>query len=264
MKLFKKLFYIFSISLFSTFIIYYSVRAIYYKIEDGKKTNYSSILYKRILQQEDDYTFVSELEKINDNYYYTKKSKYNYVIYKGLTWRIIKFNKKDITMILETPITNLPLDKVDNWLNYYGKKDSGIFYKLINTEFNVDKSNHNDIIVHNFIHNNKEYCENIIEKISLLDIDDYNNVGGENSYLNKKVDFWIKGNKEYKYIDVTGEIETGDKTSFHNVRPVITINSTIKASSGNGSIDNPYYINTKRINSTKNISNSSYLKYNGK
>lgn len=262
MKLLKKIFYIFSISLFSVFIIYYSVRAIYYKIEDSKNTKYSTVLYKRILQQENNYTLISELEKINDDYYYTNKSKYNYIIYKGLTWRIVKFNSKNITMILDSSITNLPLDKVDYWLNYYGKKDSGIFYKLINTEINVDNSKHNDINVHNFINNEKYYCDSVIEKISLLDIDDYNNAGGENSYLNKKIDFWVKGNKEYKYVDVTGEIATGDKDAFHDVRPVITINSTIKASMGNGSIDNPYYVNTKTAETTKDLSNSSYIKYN--
>lgn len=262
MKILKKMFYIFSISLFSVFIIYFSARAIYYKIENGKNIKYSSILYKRILQQEDNYTLISELEKINDNYYYTNKSKYNYVIYKGLTWRIIKFNNKTVTLILENSITNLPLNKVDNWLNYYDNKNSGIFYKLINTEKNVDNSNGNNINVHNFIHNDKQYCDSIIERISLLDIDDYNNAGAENSYLNNRTSFWIKGKKEYKYIDVNGELTVGDETEFHNVRPVITISSSIKANKGNGSIDNPYYVYNKKAESLNDVNNSSYIKYN--
>ena len=262
MKLLQKVFYIFSISLLSIFIIYFGIRAIYFKIRDDKKNNYSHILYKRIIQQEENYTLISELEKINDVFYYTKKSKYNYVIYKGLTWRIIKFNETKITLILENSITNLPLDKVDNWLNDYNKKDSGIFYKLINNEINVDNSKVENIDVHNFMHIDNLYCEKIVDKITLLDIDDYNNAGGDNSYLNTNVDFWIKNKNDYKYIDVTGDIENGDELEFHNVRPVITLNSTIKSSDGNGSIDDPYYIDTQKANTLRDVDNNSYIKYN--
>ena len=257
MKKAEKIFHIISITLLAIFIIFFATRAIYYKYNYSKSTKYSSVLYDRIMQHENNYELISELVKTNNTYYYTGKAKNNYVNYKGLIWRIIKIDEeKSITLILDNSITNLPYEYINYWLNDIGEKNSGIFYNSL-------YKNTSDNNVDNFMHTNKNFsCEPINYKtIYLLNEDDYNNTGGIDGFINNHTDFWIT-NGEKKYVDITGKIETEDMDNTHNVRPVIVINGNIEANKGNGTSDDPYYIKRSKAEVTSQLEINSYVLFN--
>ena len=259
MKNVEKVFHIFSISILVIFILLFASRAIYYKNNMDKKKNYSDILYERIMEHENNYELISELTKIDGKYYYTKKAKSNYVNYKGLLWRIIKIDKdKSITMILDNSITNLSYEYIYNWLNISDEENSGTFYKLINNDYSENKKKNVD----NFMHKKENSCEPISDnRIYLLTEEDYNNAGGKDSFINNHTDFWISNNKK-QYIDITGNIEIDDTKSTHDIRPVIILNGNISAESGNGTSDDPYYIQRKEVEKLYDVENNSYIIFN--
>lgn len=259
MKKLHKLFCIFSIFLLIVCITFYTSRALYYKKKSKSKTNYSQVLYKRILQQENNYSLISELVKKNKYYYFTNDTKYNYLIYKGLTWRIIKFNEDETTLILDNSITSLTYNQIYNWLNETNDSNSGIFEDLLENKNSVHNLNDKKKNVHKFMHNDNDYCEYTFNKYTLLNKDDYDITGIDNSFINNNTDFWINNNE---YIDILGNIKQGENNTYHGVRPIITIDSNIITKDGNGSIDSPYFIYKDEINILKDVENNSYIRYN--
>lgn len=257
MKKLHKYFCIFSVILLLMFITFYTIRGLYYKKKSSNNNKYSNILYNRILQQENNYSIITGLEKKSNTYYFTGKTKYNYITYKGLTWRIIKFNKNNTILILDKSITSLTYNQVYNWLNKDEDND-GIFKDLIENNIsvhNLEKKNNN---VDNFMHIKSKYCEYKYNKYTLLNKTDYEIIGNSDSFINNNTDFWITGKE---YVDISGTINKDDN-NYHGIRPIISIDSSINIKSGNGSIDSPYLVSTVKINKLKDIENNSYLKYN--
>lgn len=257
MKKLHKYFCIFSVILLLMFITFYTIRGLYYKKKSSNNNKYSNILYNRILQQENNYSIITGLEKKSNTYYFTGKTKYNYITYKGLTWRIIKFNKNNTILILDKSITSLTYNQVYNWLNKDEDND-GIFKDLIENNIsvhNLEKKNNN---VDNFMHIKSKYCEYKYNKYTLLNKTDYEIIGNSDSFINNNTDFWITGKE---YVDISGTINKDDN-NYHGIRPIISIDSSINIKSGNGSIDSPYLVSTVKINKLEDIENNSYLKYN--
>lgn len=257
MKKLHKYFCIFSVILLLMFITFYTIRGLYYKKKSSNNNKYSNILYNRILQQENNYSIITGLEKKSNTYYFTGKTKYNYITYKGLTWRIIKFNKNNTILILDKSITSLTYNQVYNWLNKDEDND-GIFEDLIENNIsvhNLEKKNNN---VDNFMHIKSKYCEYKYNKYTLLNKTDYEIIGNSDSFINNNTDFWITGKE---YVDISGTINKDDN-NYHGIRPIISIDSSINIKSGNGSIDSPYLVSTVKINKLEDIENNSYLKYN--
>ena len=256
MKSTKKIFNILSILLLISIFSFYSYRLIYYKINNSSKEK-TNILSKYIINQYNNYELFNEVNIINNNYYFINNSKKNYIKYKGLLWRIIKINSdKSTTIILENSINNMTYNNVMKWLNYGNENYTGIFY---NTLYNKKNEFNNNI---DYLNNKNKYlCDKLNkDRIYLLSIDDYNNVGAENSYLNNKTDFWIS--KENMYISSEGNIEEDNENNYYNIRPVIILDNDIEINSGDGSIDNPYTIENKEINILKDIEPYSYIEYN--
>lgn len=256
MKSTKKIFNILSILLLISIFSFYSYRLIYYKINNFSKEE-TNILSKYIINQYNNYELFNEVNIINNNYYFINNSKKNYIKYKGLLWRIIKINSdKSTTIILENSINNMTYNNVMKWLNYGNEKNTGIFYNSLYNKKN-EFNNNND-----YLNNKNNYlCDKLNkDRIYLLSIDDYNNVGAENSYLNNKTDFWIS--KENMYISSEGNIEEDNENNYYNIRPVIILDNDIEINSGDGSIDNPYTIENKEIIILKDIEPYSYIEYN--
>lgn len=247
------IFNIFSISLLLVFIVFYVGRILYYKY-DSKNITYSKILSERIIQEDNDFKLIGQLKKKNNTYYFVSKSKNNYVNYKGLIWRIIKISDDGtITIILQDSVNNMTYHNTLKWLNYYEVNNTGIFEKFL---YNINIYNEDN----NYL-SKKEYlnCSNT-NTITLLSEEDYNIVGSNNSYISNNIDFWISSNK---YIDIDGSIKLSESNEeYHNIRPVITLNNNTEISSGDGSIDNPYFIKREHANTLKDIDTGSIIKYN--
>lgn len=256
MKSIKKIFNIVSILLFIFIFSFYCYRFIYYKINDSNKEK-TNILSKYIINQYNNYELFNEMNIINNNYYFINNSKKNYIKYKGLLWRIIKINSdKSTTIILEDSINNMTYNNVMKWLNNGNEKYTGIFYNSLYNK-KIEYNDNND-----YLNNKNNYlCDKLNkDRIYLLTIDDYNNVGAKNSYLNTKTDFWIS--KENMYITNEGNIEIDNEDNYYNIRPVIILDKDIEINTGDGSIDNPYTIENKKINILKDIEPYLYIEYN--
>ena len=83
--------------------------------------------------------------------------------------------------------------------------------------------------------------------ITLLTLNDYILANGKSSYLNNSKMFYILGkteDNEKLYVEEDGSIQSTDTLSGYGIRPVITLKKNTQVSSGNGTKDNPYVINS--------------------
>lgn len=256
MKSKQTIFNILSLIFLCSIILVYVVRFVYYKIESSKDIKYSKVLSERIIEEEKNFELTTELIQINNLYYFYGKSRNNYVNYKNLTWRIVKINEdKSITLILDDSINNMPYDTTMKWLNNGNENHTGIFYNLLYNKENNKIVENNNLAVTKYL-----YCDKLEDdRIYLLSSSDYIIAGAEDSYLNNKSDFWLANNK---YVENDGIIEVENDNEYHNVRPVIILDSKIEISKGNGSIDDPYYIKREEVKNLKDINAYSYIKYN--
>ncbi len=103
--------------------------------------------------------------------------------------------------------------------------------------------------------------------VSMLSLEEYLLAGGVNSYLNDGTSYWLTNqNSEGKnyFVDETGALGTSYSSILAlNVRPVITLNYTIKATSGDGSLENPFVLINKEATKLANITPGSYISYSG-
>lgn len=258
MKNKQTIFNIISIIFLCSIVLFFAVRFVYYKLDYKKDMKYSKVLSERIIEEDSNYELTAELIKINKLYYFYGKSRNNYVNYKNLIWRIVKINKdKSLTLILDSSINNMPYENTIKWLNKGNEEHTGIFYDLL---CNKKKNDDNNVKYSSLNNKSNLYCDKLEDdRIYLLDEEDYVIAGAEDSYLNNKSDFWLNNNK---YVENDGMIETEDNNEYHNIRPVIILESDTKISKGNGSIDDPYYIKRDKVKSLKDINAFSYIEYN--
>lgn len=233
----EKVFVILSIIFLLTIIGIFSYRFIYfYKLNNNlvevEKNIYDLVLAKKAS---------SNLYKIDNSYFYRGKDVDNYVVYSGITWRIIKLENNTLTLISNVPITNLYFNdsyensKINNYLN----ED---FYNVLDNQLIIDTTtciNSKDINTCE-----KEYKN----KIVLLSFDIYNKIGGINSFVNNGYYMYLSNqNEENYYINDVGEIEKTNLNNLYGIKPVITINSK-DIYSGDGSINNPYLLDKPETN----------------
>ena len=169
-----------------------------------------------------------------DIYYYkdtNEEVSNNYLWYGGHHWRILEFNvsKNSITLISQQPLTSIQFTKtvwkdeneynttfINSWLNEY----------FINTLDNDVKNNINDSMFNIGPYNNvSEIVTN--KKVGLLDFDQYERVGGYNSFLTIKDYFWLGNYYDSTNISVIkndGNMFGRYLVSSLGVRPVIYLN----------------------------------------
>ena len=196
-----------------------------------------------------------------DNIYtYKGEVEDNYLSYSGMMYRIIGVDKdKNIKAINEENVTLMypGFEKgykdsyINKWLNKSSNKDSGVyestFYRandlIKNTTFCSDVIKDPEKITCN--EKNNDY------KITLLSLYDYKQAGGKTSFLNNGKSFNLGSLNDEKlsyYVTDDGDIAIQQKQNWAiNVRPVITISSTVELVSGNGKKDNPYIIEKHNV-----------------
>lgn len=201
-------------------------------------------------------------------FYYKGVDVDNYVYYSGRMFRIIDISN-GIRMIEDDTETNLiwSIDSdyqnsvIHSWLNNY--LDTLNDYDLYLTKNNwcnerIDVSNYN--------------CQNMInDYVGLLNINDYLQAGGLNSYLNNKTYFWtINQDLDGKALYINSEGNINNITSLENnyysygIRPVITLREDVPIISGSGKKTEPFIIEELGRALLKDNSVGSYVTYNNK
>jgi len=205
------------------------------------------------------YTLNNSLTEDNNEYIYNSKANNNYLKYNGYLWRIIKITgNNQLVVVSEDTITYLPFNSSLNWINItkYNKELEIDYDYLENTKICTDTFN--DINNISCKDTNTDYT------VGLLSLDDYIKYGGSNSYLNNGTNFWTSNkyddNKAW-YINNDGKVSSDDIYERHGIRPVITIKANTKLISGNGTIENPYIIEQRNIQTLKDTYQGEYVKY---
>ena len=208
------------------------------------------------------------IDESNPSIYYYKGTNEevnnNYLWYGGHQWRIIEFNTRDNTLILisQQPLTSIQPSStawkteetykksyINLWLNdyFYNSLDDIIKNSIVNNTFNVGIYNDVDEI-------------KTVQKIGLLDEEQYIKAGSTESYLDNKDAFWL-GNRynesNIQYINMYGNPSNYDTTNALGIRPVIKI-ADIIITGGNGTFDSNYETDDKATN-TSNIQVGEYI-----
>ncbi len=257
----QKIFNFLSCLFLLTCVIIYGYRFINLYIENNK-TNSDDVtnLAKKV---KIDNNNNDSFKNIKSDYYFNGSEINNYVTYANLTWRIIKIaNNNNTTLILDEPITSLAYSSdvstymdstINEWLT-----DENIFKSIIdNNDFLVANNNCTEKIsnIKNIT------CDTIDQEshISILTLEDYANTGNTKSFINNGFSVYFANPKDSGkawYLTDTGTIKESDGTDIYGIKPVITLNSTVEITEGNGTKEEPYHINTN----TKYFAN--YVKLN--
>lgn len=255
----QRIFNILSIVFLSSLTIYFGLRFLS-AYNDSKKIIDETYISDKLKNTISKYTLNNPLSKVDDEYYFIGKTNNNYLKYQGYLWRIIKINNNDeITVIGEDTITYLPYNSYINWLNNdKQQKELDINYDLLTNSY-LCLDTYTDIKKAECNNKNTDY------KISILNIKDYLQVGGDNSYINNGTNYWVSDkyddNKSW-FINQDGKISNSNIDDKHGIRPVITIKNKTKYIDGNGSIENPYIIEERNIKALKDTLQGEYISFN--
>ena len=215
--------------------------------------NNSSKLIENLLNYYQDGNQVGLVkDSLNTNLYYftgtNEDVSNNYLLYGGQLWRILEFdtNADTLTLITQKPSPAIKLSEnvwtteeiynssyVNTWLNDYflNSLDSSIKSNIKDSTFNIGIYTDVDEIT-------------TIKKVGLLDEEQYERAGSQNSYLDIKDYFWL-GNRynasSVRYVHNDGSLYYSSPSNGSGVRPVIKIpNMTIKT--GEGTDQSPYIL----------------------
>lgn len=230
-------------------VLFYGIRFIMLYIENNTTdiesiTNFS----KRVTAEHANQSY---FKNINSNYYFVGNTDKNYVKYKNITWRIVKITNNNSTVLIsDEPLTSLAFGSntyeespIIDWLNETNNEQSGILTNAIGSDY---LTNTNACI--DTLDDTKNItCDDIYDEyqISLLSMFDYANAGSSDSYINNGYYTYLSNtnnDNEVWYIDDEGKLNTNDGTDIYGIKPVITLNSTVELTSGDGTKDNPYQI----------------------
>ena len=209
------------------------------------------------------------LYKDNNNYYFYGTNVNNYLYFSGRLWRVVGLDDNGIKIITADNQTSLI------WGNNVNYNESKI-YEWLNKDVFINTINEKDIIVksnwcNTSIDINNYKCNDTTESmVGLITTNEYIKSGGVNSYLNIKSYFWTLNtspDKKAYYVHNNGGLnnDTGHNNTLYSygVRPVIYLNKDIVYNSGDGTLDNPYIINTNKDINIGSHYIGEYVLYNG-
>lgn len=251
---FKKIFCFISFIFILSCCIFYGTRFIKLYLENKK----IEIIEKNTLVKviRDNNIENNNFKEINGSEYFINNSDTNYLLYSNILWRIIKINSDNsVVIISDSSLTSLAYGKevdfvdsyINKWLNINENEYSGILEKNLNQKENYLVKTTSCIDKIDELTNNN--CTNELNDyyISLLNINDYINIGNKESYVINEEYFYLNNtnnNNEVWYIDPDGKISTNKGTDILGIKPVITIKSNLDYISGNGTKEDPYTIET--------------------
>ena len=229
----RRIFVFVSIIFLSFMICFYGYKLIYFYNLEQKGEGIPTLTNQII-------TRTNKLVSVNDEYYFKGNANNNYVYFSGMYYRIISFNDFNITLICDEDVTKLK----------YGSNES---YKESDIKKWLD-----DIYKKNI--NNKLVIDN---SITLLNKDIYQNIGGIDSFIESS-NIWILDNDKGLVLSEDGSINVPESYNYYlNVRPVIKVKN-INYINGNGTIDNPYILESKEVKKLNDVYVGNYITYKDK
>ena len=207
-------------------------------------------------------------DSANENlYYYTgtnEEVNKNYLWYGGHQWRVLEFDESanTITLVTQQPLTAIQpasaaweskeayeSSYINTWLNdyFWNSLDSSIQATIQDSTFNVGIYTDVDEIT-------------TIQKVGLLDEEQYKRAGEAYSYLDIKDYFWL-GNRysssSVRRVYGNGNLGNLSPSNALGVRAVIKI-SDITITEGDGTLASNYQVANKATN-TSNIQVGEYI-----
>lgn len=158
------------------------------------------------------------------DYTYKGSVSTNYVEYNNLLWRIVKINTdKSILLILDDYISILENKDIDLFLNNFEEK--------IDTNI-------------------------LMNKVSLLDANDYLNSIDNNTTFITDTKIWLANNIISNEVNLSKDVK-----GFYPLKPTITLKPNTRYISGKGTIDNPYQVGDKKfsLGSTVMLDKDKYM-----
>lgn len=274
----EKKFRIISILLIVGCIIFYGVRFGYFYIKYNKKSsnnNMSEVLGVTI-QKQKIVTSGDGLYNNNGELTFRGVDVDNYLIYSNILWRIVRVNNDNsVVLVTDSKLTDLAFGNntdylksyVFDWLNESDKSYTGILEGKLNDKNAYLVPNTVCLDKINNINNITCHKKDTTGYVSLLGIGDYLNSKNEDSYMNNTNTMWLynaKDDKKVWYI-TNGNLSNDTIDNMYGVKAVITLKNTIGKVSGNGTKENPYYIEKDttdlKINSYVKLGNDLYTIY---
>lgn len=252
---FQKIFCFISFIFILSCCIFYGTRFIKLYLENKETLTIEKNSLAKVIRDNNQEN--NNFKEINGPEYFINDSDNNYLLYSNLLWRIIKVNTDNsITVISDSSLTSLAYGEskeysesfINKWLNSSDEEYSGILEKHLNNKETYLQKTITCIDTVNEL-DNKE-CENTLTDnyISLLSTTDFVNIGNKESYVINNEYFYLNNSNEDNevwYIDDDGKVTTSKGKDIYGIKPVITIKANIDYLSGDGSIDNPYKIETE-------------------
>lgn len=253
--------------------ILYGGRLIYYYRIENPRIKQNETLLNIIKLKKNIVTIGDGLYKTNNGYTYKGKNINNYVKYSSRIWRIVSVTDEGVKLITDDSQTSLvwgiksTYDKslVNSWLNNKDNNIKSFYESLSNPSILTTTKTCIDVIEEDNI-----TCDKYInENVGLLSAYEYQQAGGENSYLNIGQYWWtssINSNRVAWYVYSKGTLNntvSSGKTYYaYGVRPTITIKGDTKVINGRGSSDDPYNLDTTTSNILNDKYVGDYIKYN--
>ncbi len=226
----KRIFVIGSILFLSFMVIFYGYRLFYFYSAEHKKTVVTTLTNQIITNSE------KLVEKDND-FYFNGDVSNNYLYYSGMFYRIVSFNDDYLTLIVNEDLTKLK----------YG----------VNEDYETSDVK---IWLENEYLNNLNQGALYSQEAKLLDLKTYAAIGESNSFINS-TDMWIVDGNQGLMLDKVGNVNTPSSYQyFLSIRPVIKIKN-INYIKGNGTINNPYVVENKIVNTLEDTYVGEYIKY---
>ncbi|MDD2391616.1 MAG: hypothetical protein PHU94_01600 [Bacilli bacterium] len=245
------IFSIVSIIFLVGFSVFYLSRAVIYKNkltptdDKGKKVSslVNDIMQKKVVTSGDG------LYQDGNKYFFKGEEVDNYVVYSNMLYRVIKINSdRSMEVISEDPINYLKVSEeirdykgsdIDRYLNEY-------FYEQIDKKNLIKGTVCLDTVedINKITCNNKYYSN-----VKLLNISDFLNskVDG-NSFLMGEENTWLYNRTDEKtWLMNNSNLSLDAPDNLYAIRPVLTLTNVVSFSSGDGTKEKPYIIETDNI-----------------
>lgn len=249
MKKVEKIFRIISIVVIVGCCLLYGGRLIYYynKLKPEKVDGNVVEYIAQTIRNENGIAYEDEgLYMINSKYVFKGNVKSNFVTYSDKLWRIVSINNDgSVKLILDEDIDEINFNETNN------KFEDSTIYTYLNTSFINELSDSDKYLVNTNVcadsitNLNKITCNDKLDnvKVGLLDVEEFAlSLNHNQSYINSDDAFWlVNGYDDDKvWVAYENKLTQDSYLEEYDIRPVITLNSKVKISSGKGTSNDPY------------------------
>ncbi len=264
-------------------LAFYGYRLFYYKdlfdntTVEVETNDDATFLYDVLITRTQMDVVNTSYDEEEDTYYFGNDFEYSYVEYCGRLFRVLDIDEtrcvRAVSLTIETYAVLETADTFSDtslyaWLNK-GSSDTEGFYQssLSNTVRYLANTYYYSSVVDSAddIGSGEKVTT---AKVSLLTLEDYQRLGGADSYLNDGTSYWLANNNSegyFWYVDNDGSIVVGsNSTQLNGVRPVVSFNNEVTIISGSGTEDDPYIIEeTSEVTTIADSNIGDYISYSG-